>query len=100
MQKHKAGEFRLYQNFPNPFNPNTNIEFRIPESGFVTLIVYDMLGKEVETLINEYKSTGIYKVEFTADNLPSGVYFYQLKTLTADKNAEELTKTKKMLLIK
>lgn len=100
IQKHKAGEFRLYQNFPNPFNPNTNIEFRIPESGFVKLIVYDILGKEVETLINEYKSTGIYKVEFRADNLPSGVYFYQLKSINAKKNAEGYTKAKMMLLIK
>jgi len=94
----KPEEFLLFQNYPNPFNPTTNIEFRIAISGFVSLKVYDILGREIATLVNEEKPAGIYEVEFNIENLqakslPGGVYFYQLKT-------GELTQTKKMLMIK
>jgi hypothetical protein len=91
-------EFSLLQNFPNPFNPITNIQFRIAEFGFVNLTVYDLLGNEVATLVDEYKPAGTYKVTFVVGtsrdlSLTSGVYFYQLKT-------ERYMETKKMLLLK
>lgn len=85
--------FELYQNYPNPFNPITNIQFQIPNSGFVSLKVYDVIGKEVATLVDEYKPAGMHNVQFTMNNLTSGIYFYQLK-------AGSFTETKKMILIK
>jgi len=85
--------FKLYQNYPNPFNPTTNIEFRIVDFGFVSLKVYDVLGREIATLVNEEKRAGSYKVEFNGSNLSSGVYFYRL-------NSGSFVSTKKMLLIK
>jgi ligand-binding sensor domain-containing protein len=95
--KEKSNEiptnFVLYQNYPNPFNPSTTIEFDIPEKTNVKLIIYDILGREVETLIDKELEPGKYKLNFTATNLPSGVYFYTLKT-------PKFTKTNKMLLIK
>jgi len=86
-------EFRLEQNYPNPFNPKTNIGFRIPDFRFVSLKVYDILGINVATLMNEYLSAGEYAVEFNASELSSGIYFYQLK-------AGNYLETKKMLLLK
>jgi minor extracellular serine protease Vpr len=85
--------YALNQNYPNPFNPTTTIEFDIPEKTNVKLVVYDILGREVETLIDKELEPGKYKLNFTATNLPSGVYFYTLKT-------PKFTKTNKMLLIK
>lgn len=72
------GEFSLEQNYPNPFNPGTVIQFSLPQTAEVQLKVYDMLGREVATLINEQKSAGSYQVSFNAINLSSGVYFYRL----------------------
>jgi hypothetical protein len=86
-------EYALYQNYPNPFNPTTTIEFDIPERTNVKLVIHDILGREVETLIDKELEPGKYKINFTATNLPSGVYFYTLKT-------PKFTKTNKMLLIK
>jgi hypothetical protein len=86
-------KFVLHQNYPNPFNPSTTIEFDIPEKTNVKLIIYDILGREVETIIDKELEPGKYKINFTATNLPSGVYFYTLKT-------PKFTKTNKMLLIK
>jgi hypothetical protein len=86
-------QFNLYQNYPNPFNSSTTIEFDIPERTNVKLVVYDILGREVEILIDKELEPGKYKINFTATNLPSGVYFYTLK-------APKLTKTNKMILIK
>ncbi|MDE3058522.1 MAG: T9SS type A sorting domain-containing protein, partial [Bacteroidota bacterium] len=86
-------QFSMDQNFPNPFNPSTNIRFEIPVSGFVSLKVYDVLGREVVTLVNERKSPGTYNVNFDASGLPSGIYLYQL-------NSPEGTLTKKMVLLK
>ncbi|GBD87733.1 bacterial leucyl aminopeptidase precursor [bacterium BMS3Abin03] len=85
--------YSLEQNYPNPFNPGTKIVFRIPESEFVTLKVYDILGNEIVCLLNEQKEAGKYEVVFNAANLPSGVYFYTLK-------AGNFVSTKKMLLMK
>ncbi|MBK7377938.1 MAG: right-handed parallel beta-helix repeat-containing protein [Ignavibacteriales bacterium] len=86
-------EFALEQNYPNPFNPSTIISWQSPVSSWQTLKVYDVLGNEVATLINEYKPAGMYNVQFTMNNFASGVYFYQLK-------AGEYISTKKMLLLK
>ncbi len=86
-------EYSLWQNYPNPFNPTTKIEFQIADVGFVTLRVYDVLGREVKTLINKAEQPGNYSVTFNAADLPSGVYFYRLTT-------ETFTDTKKMLYIK
>jgi hypothetical protein len=85
--------FNLYQNYPNPFNPTTTIEFDIPERTNVKLVVYDILGREVETLIDKELEPGKYKVNFEAKDLPSSVYFYTLRT-------PKFTKTNKMILIK
>ncbi len=86
-------KFALYQNYPNPFNPSTKIKYQIPEVSFVTLKVYDVLGKEVAALVNEEKQAGNYEVEFNAINLPSGIYFYRLQT-------GNFVATKKMVLMK
>lgn len=85
--------FELAQNYPNPFNPNTVISYQLPVSGFVSLKVFDLLGNEVTTLVNEYKPAGMYEVEFDASVLTSGVYFYVLR-------AGEYTQTKKMILLR
>jgi hypothetical protein len=86
--------YALYQNYPNPFNPSTTIEFDIPERTNVKLvIIYDILGREVETLIDKELEPGKYKINFTATNLPSGVYFYRLQ-------AGNFIEQKKMILIK
>lgn len=93
----QVNNFELLQNFPNPFNPATKIKYIVAEEGFVTLKVYDILGNEIATLVQEEKPVGIYEVDFgdesTARALSSGVYFYRLK-------AESFTDTKKMLLIR
>ena len=85
--------FILYQNYPNPFNPTTTIAYQIPERDFVTLKVYDILGREVATLVNEEKPAGTYEVQFAGRGLTSGIYFYQLKS-------GNYLETKKMILIK
>ena len=85
--------YSLEQNYPNPFNPTTEIEFKVPQAGLVSLKVFDLLGKEIVTLINEHKSVGAYKVNFDASRLPSGVYFYRLQ-------AGDFIQTKKMVLLK
>ena len=89
----KPEEFFLFQNYPNPFNPSTSIQYAIGSRQLVTLKVYDVLGNEITTLVSEEKPEGTYEVTWNANNLPSGVYFYQLKT-------GEFTQTKKMLMIK
>jgi hypothetical protein len=85
--------FNLYQNYPNPFNPQTKITFSVPEDSKVNLIVYDILGKEIKTLVNDNLTAGKYEVEFDAGNLSSGIYFYRL---SAGKNSE----TRKLQVIK
>ena len=85
--------FALDQNYPNPFNPKTIIKFRIAEFGFVILKVYDVLGNEFASLVNEEKAAGTYEVKFDATGLPNGIYFYQLKT-------NNFVETKKMVLMK
>jgi hypothetical protein len=85
--------FKVDQNYPNPFNPSTVISYEIPNNSFVTLKVYDILGKEVATLVNEEKSSGIYRVTFDASHLPSGIYIYNI-------TAGKYSQVKKMMLLK
>jgi hypothetical protein len=86
-------EFLLSQNYPNPFNPSTTIKYSVPKASQVVIKVFDILGNEIETLINEEKPAGTYEVSWYAANLPSGVYFYRLQ-------AGSFVETKKMLLLK
>ncbi|NNJ51764.1 MAG: T9SS type A sorting domain-containing protein [Ignavibacteriaceae bacterium] len=86
-------DFELSQNYPNPFNPNTTIKYQVPELSFVTIKVYDILGTEVATLVNEQKPARSYEVEFDGSGFPSGIYFYQLQ-------AGDFIETKKMVLLK
>ncbi|MDP3684623.1 MAG: T9SS type A sorting domain-containing protein, partial [Ignavibacteria bacterium] len=86
-------DYALEQNYPNPFNPATTITYQLPKSGSVTLKIYDMLGKEVMTLVNEQKDMDRYTVQFDASSLASGMYVYQLR-------ANDYTSTKKMMLLK
>ncbi len=85
--------FCLEQNYPNPVNPITTISYQIPHQEFVTLKVYDVLGNEIGTLVNEEKPSGEFEVQFDATGLPSGIYFYQLKT-------SSFVQTRKMILLK
>jgi hypothetical protein len=97
-------DFKLYQNYPNPFNPSTKIKFDIANNPllrgvgeargvYTQLKIYDITGREISTLVNEQLSPGTYEVTFDGSNIPSGIYFYQLKTNT-------YSETKKMLIIK
>lgn len=90
--------FVLNQNFPNPFNPVTTISYRIPEFSFVTIKVFDLLGREIETLVKEEKLAGEYQIQFFSKELPSGVYIYELNVIT--ENGRRIREGKKMLLIK
>ncbi len=86
-------EYKLYQNFPNPFNPSTTINFDLIKAGVVRIVLYDVLGKEVKTIVNEYTEPGRFKAVFNADNLASGLYFYKI-------TSNDFTDVKKMLIIK
>ena len=86
-------DFKLYQNFPNPFNPATVISYEIPKSGVVTLDIFNILGQKVITLVNKFQNPGKYTVTFRAFNLPSGIYMYQL-------SEENFREVKKLILIK
>jgi 1,4-alpha-glucan branching enzyme len=86
-------EYKLSQNYPNPFNPSTIIRYQIPTAGNVTLKIYDILGREIKTLVNKYQQGGTYEITFNAANLSSGIYFYQIRT-------NNFVSTKKMILIK
>jgi len=88
-----ANTYSLSQNFPNPFNPTTSINFSIPKDGLVKLIVFDVLGKEVATLLNKEQTAGNYQVTFDASKLTSGIYFYKL-------TSGDFIDVKKMLLVK
>jgi len=89
----KNYELKLDENYPNPFNPSTNISYQINDKGFVTLKVYNIVGKEVATLVNETKIPGKYSVSFNASNLPSGIYVYSLRV-------NNIVKNNKMTLMK
>lgn len=86
-------KFSLGQNYPNPFNPTTKIKFDLAKNTNVSLVIYNSLGQQVKSLVNEFKSAGYYEAEFNASDLPSGTYFYRLTT-------DNFVETKKMLLVK
>lgn len=86
-------EYSLYQNYPNPFNPLTKIQYDIPTDAKVQLKIYDILGREVKTLVNEFQNAGRYNVEFNASNFASGVYFYRIVT-------DNFSNTKKLMLLR
>ena len=86
-------DYKLFYNYPNPFNPSTKINFQLPEAGLVTLKVYDMLGQEVATLVNEVKDAGRHSATFNASHLSSGTYIYEIKV-------NDFRKTQKMMLVK
>ncbi len=88
-----AMKYELSQNYPNPFNPRTKIQYAMPKAGIVTLKVFNILGQEMITIINEERPAGEYEIEFNATTLPSGIYFYQLKV-------GDFIETKKMVLMK
>jgi len=92
-QDNTPSDYNLSQNYPNPFNPSTSIQYAINNRQFVILKVYDVLGKEIVTLVNEEKSSGNYNIEFNASHLASGIYYYQLR-------AGAFVETKKMILLK
>lgn len=87
------GDFALNQNYPNPFNPSTIIGYEVATAGFVSLKVFNMLGEEVATLVSEMKSPGMYETSWSADGLPSGVYFYRM-------TAGSFTETRRMMVLK
>jgi len=86
-------DFKLYQNYPNPFNPTTNIKFDLPKDVQVSVKIYDMVGREIKTLANEFKTAGRYSVTFSGADLASGVYYYKIK-------AGEFEQVRKMILLK
>jgi len=86
-------EYNLHQNYPNPFNPTTKITFDVPKSTYTKLVIFDMLGREIATLVNEQLNAGSYEVSWLAGSYPSGVYFYKLVT-------DNFVNIKKMLLMK
>ncbi|NOX17756.1 MAG: T9SS type A sorting domain-containing protein [Chlorobi bacterium] len=86
-------QFKLRQNYPNPFNPSTTIKYELPEAGFVTLRIYDLLGREILTLVNKKQSSGKYEVKFDAGRLTSGIYIYQLR-------AGQFSESRKAMLMK
>ncbi|MEO8513967.1 MAG: T9SS type A sorting domain-containing protein [Ignavibacteria bacterium] len=86
-------EYKLYQNFPNPFNPQTNINFDIVKSGIVKITIYDLLGREVETIVNQDMQPGRYKIDFNANNYASGMYIYKI-------TSNDFVDVKKMLIVK
>ena len=92
-ENYQLNDFKVYQNYPNPFNPSTTISYVIPRRSNVSLKIYNVTGKEVASLVNEVKEAGSYSVNFNAEKLSSGVYFYKI---TADK----FSSARKMILIK
>jgi hypothetical protein len=85
--------FRLYQNYPNPFNPVTTIRFDLAKNSNVKIRIYDILGREVRTLVNEFKPAGTYELKFDASSIASGTYFYKIE-------ASDFVDIKKMVLVK
>ncbi|MEO6696351.1 MAG: SBBP repeat-containing protein [Ignavibacteria bacterium] len=92
--------FKLFDNYPNPFNPSTKISFNLPKASFVNLSVFDVTGKQIETLVNAKLSEGLYEVNFNSSGLSSMLYFYKLWASTPSGEAGDFTQTKKMIFIK
>jgi flagellar hook assembly protein FlgD len=92
--------FTLEQNYPNPFNPSTNIQFALPQSGYVTLEIFSITGEKVGVLISEELSAGRYNYEWNGSNLPSGIYFYRITIHSDNLQVDSFIETKKMILLK
>ena len=86
-------EYKLYNAYPNPFNPKTKIKLDLPQNGFIKLVVYDVMGREIETLVNQQMNAGTYIIDFNASNLASGIYYYRIV-------ASDFVAVKKMVLLK
>jgi hypothetical protein len=91
-------EYNLSQNYPNPFNPTTKISFELPADAKVKLTVYDMLGREVKSLVNTQLSTGRYEYQFEGSNFSSGIYFYRIEAV--DNSGKKFVQTKRMVLVR
>ena len=94
------GNYTLHQNYPNPFNPSTKIKFDLPKSTQAKLIIYDILGREVATLVNEKLNAGSFIIDWDGSSYPSGVYFYRLITMPDSRQVKDFSQTKRMMLIK
>ena len=92
--------YKLQQNFPNPFNPTTTIKYELPKLSFITLKIYDILGNEIVTLVHDKKAAGTYDIKFDASNLSSGIYFYRFQVYPANGGAGLFVKTRKMILVR
>ncbi len=92
-QAEKMSDYNLSQNYPNPFNPTTIIQYNVPERSFISLVVYNALGQEISVLASGEKEAGTYRQDFNAAGLPSGIYFYRLKS-------GSFIQTNKMILLK
>ena len=94
-------KFSLDQNYPNPFNPTTTIKFTLPEASRVTLKLFNILGKELATLVDKEMETGVHKVLFDAKNFASGVYFYRIQAKSEDSDSRQtFVRSKKLILLK
>lgn len=92
-KEYYPNNYSLSQNYPNPFNPSTVIKYQIIKAGYVTLKIYNVLGKEIKTLVNEEQAKGSYSINFNSSSFPGGVYFYQIRS-------GSYSATKKMVLLK
>ena len=92
--------YLLTQNYPNPFNPITKIKYQIEKNSFVSIIVYDILGREIKNLVNEKQNAGTYEVLFDGNNLPSGIFFYRIQVENIENSKQIYSETKKMILLK
>jgi flagellar hook assembly protein FlgD len=92
--------YSLGQNYPNPFNPMCNVQFTMCNAGNVKIVVYDIQGREVQTLVNEKLNAGTYEVKFDGSGLTSGIYFYRMVVRNGGSSMGDFTETRRMLLIK
>jgi hypothetical protein len=92
--------FNLSQNYPNPFNPSTTIRFGVPKESKVVVQIYNVLGQQVASLVDEVKSAGYYEVVWRSENLPSGVYIYRMTAVSTSNANDVFTEMKKMMLTK
>ncbi|MBK9285091.1 MAG: T9SS type A sorting domain-containing protein [Sphingobacteriaceae bacterium] len=93
-------KYELKQNYPNPFNPLTSIQYAVDSKQYIMLKVYDILGSDVATLVNEVKEAGMYEVTLDAANMPSGIYFYKLQAGPSTGSEQVYSQTKKMTLLR
>ena len=98
--KNVLGNYHLSNNYPNPFNPQTKISFSVSKGSFITLKVYDLLGREVVTLAQEKKQAGEYSITWNAEGMPGGVYFYRLEATNIANPKDSFVQVKKLILIK